>query len=139
MVRALASLERQLRGTPCQAATDDVAVRTPHGVRRPDVTVDRGPFDPKAMEAAEPRVVVEVLSPSTMSYDRFRKVEEYKAVPAIRTILLVGPKRRASPSGGVRGRLDNREEAGLEAAIDLAEIGVRLALADLYEGVIFGE
>jgi Uma2 family endonuclease len=140
VVRALASLERQLRGTPCQTATDDIAVRTPRGVRRPDVMVDCGPFDPKAMEAAEPRLVIEVLSPSTMSYDRFRKVEEYKAVPAIRAILLVDTEaprvtvwRRSAEGWG------SHEEAGLGAAIELPEIGARLALADLYEGVAFGE
>jgi Uma2 family endonuclease len=88
-VNAMVSLANQLRGGPCRPQTDDAAVRIPRaGVRRADLTVDCGPLMDNALEAQEPRIVLEVLSPSTMNFDRVRKLEEYRSHPSIRVILL---------------------------------------------------
>lgn len=138
-VRALGLLDRQLLGRPCQPSTDDIAVRLPLGsVRRPDIVVDCSSFDPRMMEAGEPRVVIEILSPSTMSYDRMRKVDEYKTHPAIQVILLVDTEapqltvwRRQAEAWG------RSEVVGLEAVVELPEIGATLPLADLYKGLTF--
>src|SRR4051794_41129067 len=79
---AIISLGGQLRRRPCRTETADAAVRMPNGtVRRPDMTVDCGPMQDHAMEAQEPRLVLEVLSPSTMNFDRIRKLEEYRSHP----------------------------------------------------------
>ena len=90
------------------------------------------------MDAADPRVIIEVLSPSTTRYDRFQKLEEYKLVPAIRLILLVDTEapqvtvwRRGETGWGYH------EEKGLDAVIDLPEIGTALPLFELYEDVDF--
>ena len=138
-VNALASLDSQLRGKPCRPRTDDQAVVLPSGrVRRPDLLVDCGSPAPTAMAADGPRVVVEVLSPSAMRYDRFQKLEEYKTHPAIRAILLVDTE---APRVTVWRRGENgwgySEEAGMEATIDLPEIEAALGLADLYETIAF--
>ncbi len=138
-VNAIVSLGNQLRGKPCRPRTQDKAIRIPNGrVRRPDLIVECGSPAPTSMEADEPRLVVEILSPSTMRYDRFQKLEEYKTHPAIRVILLVDTEspqitvwRRAG------GSWDRSEVAGLDAVIDLPEVGARLALVELYEGVEF--
>ncbi len=138
-VNAIVSLGNQLRGKPCRPRTQDQAIRIPNGrVRRPDLIVECGSPAPTSMEADEPRVVVEILSPSTMRYDRFQKLEEYKTHPAIRVILLVDTEspqitvwRRAG------GSWDRSEIAGLESVIDLPEVEARLALVELYEGVEF--
>ena len=90
------------------------------------------------MEAQEPRLVLEVLSPSTMNFDRFRKLDEYRAHPAIRVILLaetripkVGLWRRGEAGWVVE------EYEGFGAAVPLPEIGVSLPLAELYQGLSF--
>ncbi len=62
---------------------------TDRGTRRPDITVVCGKADDRTMAVADPPVVIEVLSPSTMRYARFQKLEEYKRHPANRVILLV--------------------------------------------------
>jgi Uma2 family endonuclease len=41
------------------------------------------------MVTAEPRDIIEILSPSTTRYDRFQKLEEYKRVDAVKVVLLV--------------------------------------------------
>jgi Putative restriction endonuclease len=74
VVNIIAALHRQLRGTPCRPTTDDLAVRVPAGnVRRPDVAVECGQAERRELAVREPRVVIEVLSPSTMSFGRISK------------------------------------------------------------------
>jgi len=139
VVNTLLSLGNQLRGKPCRPMTDDVAVRIPAGnIRRPDITVDCGRGSDRDMTAAEPRVVIEVLSPSTLSFDRFRKVEEYKTLDTMQAIVLVDTE---APQVMVprRGRVTwwGTSVEGLDAAIELHEIEARLPLSELYEGLSF--
>ena len=82
-------------------------------------------------------LVIEVLSPSTMNFDRFRKIDEYKAVRSIQAILLCDTE---TPCVTVHMRDGDigwslLEYSGLEAEIRLPDIGVNLALRDVFEGV----
>jgi Uma2 family endonuclease len=84
-------------------------------------------------------LVIEVLSPSTRQIDRFRKLEEYKTVPSIRSILLVEP---SLPTAKLyqRGEEDRWRDAdflGLDAAVEIADLALRFSLRDLYEGLSF--
>lgn len=114
---------------------DDIAVRNPNGnLRRPGVIVNCRRMSDRAMEAGEPRLVVEVLSPSTMAFDRFRKVEKYKTNQAIRAVLLVASE---SPEVIVwRRRAEGWHSQiveSLAAIVTLPEIGCDLTLAEIYE------
>lgn len=137
-VNAISNLFSRLRGTSCRPRTSDQSVLTFRGTRRPDISIECGKPDDRSMATKEPRVVIEILSPSTTRYDRFQKLEEYKLHPAIRVILLVDT---GQPRVTVWRRGDsgwgNHEEAGMEAVIDLPEIGTILPLADLYLDVDF--
>ena len=140
VINAILSLGKQLRGKPCRPMTSYVAVSIPKGnFRRPDVTVECGqPASDLAMTAAEPRLAIEVLSPSTLSFDRFRKLEEYKTVPGLGVILLVDTELPQVTVHRRRGAAWEVETTvGLESTLDLPEIGARLSFADLYEGVAF--
>lgn len=136
-VNAILLLGNQLRGKPCRPRTQDQAIRLPsQRVRRPDLLVECGSPAPDSMEADEPRVVVEVLSPSTLRYDRFQKLEEYKTHPAIRVILLVDTEAPQLTVWRRAGEAWERVEMkGLEQIVDLPEIGAQLPLAELYDGV----
>ena len=138
-VRALASLSRQLEGGPCEPVTDDIAVRIPRGnVRRPDAVVDCGESDPKSTEATDPRIVIEVLSPSTAGVDRIQEVEEYKSHPSVRVILLLDTRVPRAGAWRLIGMAWTLEDyAGLEAEIALPEVGATLRLGDLYRGFDF--
>jgi Uma2 family endonuclease len=135
-VNAIGSLFQQLRGKPCRPKTTDTSVRTVRGTRRPDVTVECGTPGDRSMAADEPRVVVEILSPSTRRYDQMQKLEEYKQHPLIGVILLVDTDLprvtvwRRGPEGWSYG-----EVAGLDAVIPLPEIDAAISLADLYDGL----
>jgi Uma2 family endonuclease len=136
-VNIIISLGNQLRRGPCRVATADTAVRTSiRGIRRPDVTVECAPIDPKSYEAHAPKLVVEVLSPSTRQMDRIRKVEEYKRLPTLTAIMLVEPG-VANVLVLRRDGAEWRDEAyaGADSVVPLPEIGASLTLRDVYEGV----
>ena len=54
----------------------------------PDVVVRCGPIG-EGGYATDPILIAEVLSPSTMDYDRGGKLRFYKAMPSLRTLLIV--------------------------------------------------
>ena len=139
-VNIIASLHRQLRGGACRPTTDDLAVRMPSGnVRRPDVTVECGAADRREQTVSEPRVVVEVLSPSTMSFDRIRKLPEYQMVATLMHIVLVDTEapRIDLYSRTPDGNWQRFPHSGLHGSVALSAIGATLALADVFEGVEF--
>jgi Uma2 family endonuclease len=140
VVNIIATLHNQLRGSPCRPTTDDLALRIPAGnIRRPDVTIECGQAGPRELLVREPRAVFEVLSPSTMSFDRFRKVREYQTIESLAYILLVDTE---APRIDLISRVDDgswlqSQHDGVEAVIDLTAVGASLRLTDVYEGVSF--
>lgn len=138
-VNSIGGLHRRLNGKTSTLRTSNIFVRTVRGARRPDITIECGKPDPRSMEADDPRVVVEILSPSTMRFDRFQKLEEYKAHERIRVILLVDSEapQVAVWRRGPDGAWAVAEQAGLDQVIALPEIEAELPLAELYEGVEF--
>lgn len=80
-VNAILALGNRLRETPCRPRTSDQSVLTFRGTRRPDLSVECGKPPDDSMATQEPRVIIEVLSPSTTRYDHFQKLEEYKLHP----------------------------------------------------------
>jgi Uma2 family endonuclease len=140
VVNMIVSLGNQLRGKPCRPTTSDLAVRIPAGnIRRPDVTVECGQAGRRELTVREPRVVIEVLSPSTMSFDRFKKVLEYQTIDTLTHILLVDTE---APQIDVLSRSPNKSwlstrYEGLDARIELPTIGATLSLVDVFEGLEF--
>ena len=106
----------------------------------PDVMIRCGPIaDQRTRILDDAAAVFEVLSPSTMAYDRGVKLEAYLATPSRRQAVIVYP-------GGVRGAAWRRDEGGawaegplvlksLEAALPVPAIEAVLPLHTIYEGV----
>jgi Uma2 family endonuclease len=94
-------LGTSLRGRRCRVYSSDLRVRvraTGLGTY-PDVTVicehvEPDPEDKRGHTALNPRVVVEVLSPSTEKYDRGEKLDHYKQMPSLQEAVLVAHDRR---------------------------------------------
>jgi Uma2 family endonuclease len=89
-------LRMHLRGSGCRPHGPDMALRVDDtDVRYPDVTVycDAAPrdvmSDAKLLE--NPVLIIEVLSPSTTTFDQGTKLEEYKRIASVRTIAFVDP------------------------------------------------
>jgi Uma2 family endonuclease len=101
--------------------------------------VDCGRRDPNATKAALPRLVVEVLSPTTRDFDTIAKLDEYKIVKSLARIVVIEPN---APEVIVweRGEDQSWRKAvrqGLDHAVEMPEIGVTLTLKEIYDGVEF--
>lgn len=82
-------------GIDCRAYADGVSIRIDdETVREPDVTVQCSPADQDAQLLAEPVIVVEVMSPSSVRSDTGAKLAEYFTVPSVRHYLIVDPFNR---------------------------------------------
>jgi Uma2 family endonuclease len=91
----------QLRDRPCRVFSSDLRVRVKEtGLGTyPDLSVVYGrletdPDDPKQQTVINPKVVVEVLSPSTEAYDRGEKLSHYKRIPSLEDIVLIAHDRK---------------------------------------------
>lgn len=96
----LVALGSKLAGAGCEAFHSDMALRTgPSSVRLPDVAIycDSEELEQDAAQQrilTRPRVVIEVLSPSTAGADRAVKLLEYKALASVDTVVLVNAATR---------------------------------------------
>jgi Uma2 family endonuclease len=140
VLNAIRHFANHLAGHRCRPFTADIYVAIPAGNRRQaDIGVDCGTPDDLSMEASEPALVMEVLSPTTRALDLNEKLEEYKTVPTLEYIVLVDTD---EPFVRVYRRAADRvwdadKTVKLDAAVDFPLFDFRLALSDLYEGVTF--
>ena len=105
-------------------------------VYRPDVWVACGEArNAKGEYADEPRLVIEVLSPSTARFDRREKVVSYREIPSIEEYVLVAQK----PAHVVIYRRAEQWRPqvleSLDSVLDLRSVGLALPVARVYKGV----
>lgn len=130
---------RQAAGTSCIVGSADFGVRTPAGIRYPDVFVDRKTDAAKGTDltAVEPVLLAEILSPSSYARDFVDKLHDYRGIDSLRYYLIVSHE--ASRVWLISRAADNwskpEEIAGMDGIVTLAELGGNISLGDLYEGV----
>ena len=90
----LVAIANRMRGSGCRPYGSDMAVKiADKSVRYPDVTVDCAPAPiEEARALMQPRVVFEVLSPTTRGHDEGVKLAEYRTLATVDTIVLVDPE-----------------------------------------------
>jgi len=133
--RAFAS---HLGGSPCDAYISDVKVRLQ--VNRdthayyPDVMVvcDRDPNEDAYI--ANPKLIVEVLSPSTTGVDRHEKRIAYREITALEEYVIVAQNAIEVTVFRREGNWAPVVLDALESALELGSIGLVLSLAQIYEG-----
>jgi len=125
----------------CEAFMADMKVRVaPDLFYYPDVVVTCDPPGGDPYFRTEPRLVVEVLSPTTQRTDRHEKLAAYKGCPSLQEYALVS-------QDGMAVELHRRvgdgwltelfTEPGDRCAFD--SVGLTLALNDIYRNVRFDE
>ncbi len=138
------NLWNRLRGSQCRAYDSNLRVRVPRTVlyTYPDVTVICGPRvadpnDASGKTFINPRLIVEVLSPSTEGFDRGEKFDNYREIESFREYVLVS---QVSPRVETFYRQGDgtwlfTPVSGLEASVKLRSIEVELPMAEIYAGV----
>jgi len=132
----------QLRSHGCEVYVSDMRVKVSvTGLYTyPDVVVVCG--EPQFEDAEvdtllNPKVVVEILSKTTEDYDRGTKFVHYRTLPSLTEYLLVSQdqihvEHYLRESGGwLLTETGRREDV-----IELPSVGARLALAEIYDGVL---
>jgi Uma2 family endonuclease len=135
-----------LKGKSCRVYDSNLRIGVPTTTlyTYPDLSVICGPTqldtsDTTRSTATNPKVIVEVLSPSTEAYDRGRKFASYLTIETLREYVLVAQSRprvetycKQSDGTWVFAFFE-----GASAYLALRSLGVEVALADIFEGVEF--
>jgi Uma2 family endonuclease len=139
------SMRGILRRKGCRPYGSDQRIRVPKNglATYPDVSIVCGDLqlhaeDPNAI--INPKVIFEVLSQSTESYDRGKKFDLYRDLESLKEYVLVS-QTEPLVERFIR-QPDNSWNLtifkGLEATLDLPSLGCSLPLAEIYEDVTFG-
>jgi Uma2 family endonuclease len=149
-------LRNQLKGTPCRLWTKDTKVRSgPMPKRRdsikglysyPDAVVVCGKpqfLDEHQDVLINPRVIIEVLSPSTEDFDSDEKFRRYRTFNPSPTDYLVVAQGRPLVEHFARQENGQRVIAAtvteLSGSVHIASVNCTLQLAEVYDRVTFPE
>jgi len=138
----IAELGFKLRGSGCHVFTSDAQVRTPisGSILYPDLSVDCRKSQLSQSEydvLTDPKLIIEILSPSTVNYDRGKKFELYREIPSLAEYILVHAD-TAHVEQFIRQPDASwvlREYRGLETSVAITSIECSIRLADVYSGV----
>jgi Uma2 family endonuclease len=136
--RVIARLVALTDGGPCNAYTSDLQIRvSATGLATyADAAVICGPLerDPESpTHCINPAVVVEVLSPSTESYDRGEKRKHYQQIESLRDYVIVAQDRpHAEQWTRVADGTWAHRVIDADGEIQLHSIGGSMPLGDLY-------
>jgi Uma2 family endonuclease len=84
-----------LDGTPCQVFAEGVKAGLAEGYLYPDVMVTCGKAEAgDEQTVTDPKLIIEVLSPSTKGYDKRDKFILYRTLASLREYVLIDPANR---------------------------------------------
>lgn len=138
-----AILRAHVRGSSCRAYPSDMRVKvTDTGLNTyPDFTVVCGQSrfaNPEKRDTLlNPTVIIEILSPSTESYDRGEKFQHYRTIETLQEYILVAQSKYRIERFV---RQDNSEWVlsdfvGVEASLPISALDAHIPLAEIYEQV----
>jgi Uma2 family endonuclease len=139
-----AETRAQLKGGPCRVRTSDLRVKvsTTGLYTYPDILIycDNPQFEDAFVDTLlNPRVLVEVLSKSTESYDRGKKFAHYRQLPSLQEYILVAQDQPLverfvrQPDGQWSLTLFE----GLASVLLFTSVPVRIPLTEVYDGIAF--
>lgn len=128
-----------LRRRGCFVFSADAKVRTAasRSYVYPDVAVTCGSVKLESEYLENPKLIVEVLSPSTADYDRGTKFGLYREIPALDDYVILHQERiraehwRRLPEGWLL-----RDYEGPDSVIPIDGLGLRIELDQLYAGLL---
>lgn len=134
-------LYNQLMDSECRVATSDMRVKVTEidSYFYPDVVVVCG--EPRAEDDTfdtllNPTLIVEILSPSTETYDKGEKFEHYQQIAFLKDYILISQDKVCIEHYCREGsKWLQTEFAELEDVLSLRSIGCELRLQDVYRRV----
>ena len=136
----------QLKGKPCKLYSSDMRVQLAKSRRYtyPDLVIvcgKAGFTDDTRDTLTNPTLIIEVLSPSTESYDRGEKFEQYRKLNSLQTYVLISQDKPLLEvfERQAGGRWLLSEYGGLDASAPLPNINCELQLVEVYDRIEFEE
>jgi Uma2 family endonuclease len=133
------ALGRVLGRDQFSITTANFAVRTPVGIRGPDILVEATHPDGASLASDAPIVLMEVLSPSTAGIDFSDKRDEYLAIASLQSYIIcaqdeprvwVWTRSAAGTWPAQAVMIEDRE-----FSITLGGLGVQIQLSAMYRGI----
>ncbi|MES2701231.1 MAG: Uma2 family endonuclease [Bacteroidota bacterium] len=139
-VNLLTRIKEKLRGKPCRPFGSDMRVHIPTNTlfTYPDISIACGELqflNNDEWNLLNPTVIMEVLSPSTKSYDRGEKFKLYRDIPSLKEYILVDPESIGIEAYHINnnGNWELHEYRDSNGELSLRTIGLSLPLAHIYE------
>lgn len=141
-VNLSAELRMALRGGPCRVFGSDMKIQiTPSGpFFYPDISVTCDEQESLlGYTVSYPRLVIEILSPSTEAFDRGAKFRHYRRLAALHEYILIDSQETAVECyrRSIGNTLWEFESYGPGATVRFESLGLDLPIAFLYEKVVF--
>jgi Uma2 family endonuclease len=142
----ICEIGNRLKGKPCRLYESNLRIGIPR--RRiftyPDASVICGPPQPDPNDPAgetmiNPRLIIEVLSPTTEAYDRGEKFNGYRDLDSLAEYVLVSQE---TPRVETFFRQDHgtwllSPVSGLDSTVKLRSLEIELPLREVFAGVEF--
>ncbi|GCF11788.1 Uma2 family endonuclease [Dictyobacter arantiisoli] len=129
-------IDRLLADSSCQVFTSDVRVQlSATRYVYPDLTISCEPADWQADTIYDPRVIIEVLSPSTEAYDRGKKFAFYQLVTSLQEYVLISTQQQAIEVFTREGSTWHYQLYRVGESAQLHSLAISLTLADVYSRV----
>lgn len=133
-------LYNHLRGKPCRVYNSDIRLQLSESrYVYPDITVSCDQRDQQLRENTirYPRMIIEILSPSTEAVDRMKKFVYYRECPTVQEYVMIDSQK-------VGIDMYRREEDGwtfhtlqLQNTLHLKSLNIQIPVKDIYEAIDF--
>ena len=151
IANTIAALHSRLQGKPCNVFDSNLRVRIPPTIlyTYPDVSVICGPRnfdpnDPAGETVTNPKLIVEVLSPTTEAYDRGEKFDRYRKLDSLEEYVLISTNSPRIETFWRQPASLAAERLWLFSAVSelpstakLRSLALELPLAEIYRGIEF--
>jgi Uma2 family endonuclease len=143
-MNAARAIGNALSGKPCQVHGSDLRLRIPNRprYRYPDLMMICGKpqldaDDTSGMSVTNPRVVIEILSPTHEVRDRGIKFDDYRSIESLEEYILISQSHARIESFKRQPDGDWKIQAlqGIDAIFNMESLGISLPLRDVYAGV----
>jgi len=136
------ALRHHLKNSPCRVFIENVKThiktRTTERFYYPDLQIKCGNFYPKSHVETQPKLIIEILSPSTERYDRAEKFHAYRQIDSLEEYVLVAQDEQRVEiyrrETNWEWELYNAENIQM---IYFKSVDLHLSFADIYENISF--
>ena len=137
----LVGLGSKLKGKSCQPFGSDLRIHIPANTlfTYPDISIfcdEVKTLNDDEWNAINPTIIIEVLSPSTKSYDRGDKFKLYRDITTLREYVLIDSSSINIEAFAINdaGNWELKEYTDAGASLYLKAVQMHLLLTEIYEG-----